>query len=111
MTEALKSIGSNLDLKEYWYPHFQNYQRSGLNKTGYVREHKLSKNRFMYWSRKFELAQSSSHQSTGNDFTAVKTKSEPNERLNSILCSIRLGDYQLLIHDMAALPSIIQLLR
>lgn len=111
MAETLKSIESNLEIKDYWYEHFQNYQKSGLNKSAYVREHKVSRNRFMYWSRKFELTPCTPNQYTRDGFVAVKMKSEPSGRLNPVLCSLWLGDYQLLIHDIAALASIMQLLR
>jgi hypothetical protein len=111
MSEIQKSIKSNFKLKDYWYQHFQNYQRSNLSKSAYVREHKISKNRFMYWSRKFELASPSSNQDVSDGFVAVKMKSESSKKLNPILCTMQLGDHQILIHDITALSSIIQLLR
>jgi hypothetical protein len=49
-------------------------------------------------------------------FVSVKIKPEPNEGFNKglytpVLCSLWLGDHHFLIHDMSALPSIMQLLR
>jgi hypothetical protein len=108
---SIEPIESNLGLKEYWYQHFQSYQKSGLSKSTYAKVQKISKGRFMYWSRKFELASCSSSENTNDSFVAVKIGSEPNNRMNCPPCSMWLGEYQLLIHDMNVLPIIMQITR
>ena len=39
--------------RRFWKRHIEGWRTSGLTRAGYCRQHNLSYDRFIYWSRKF----------------------------------------------------------
>ena len=98
----------------YWYKQFQKFQKSGLSKTAYSKQHSLVKHKFMYWSRKFEVAltkQVKKGKESHSDFVAVKMKPVLSASPINVLCTLEIGPHsRLLIHDLSALKTIVTLL-
>ena len=87
-----------------WRNHVQDWQRSGLTKRAYAREHNLSYAQLLYWTNKPEF-------SPANRDMLIPVQVAPDPGVERCLVSVELTNgTQLHIHDATVLTDLIPLL-
>jgi len=99
-------------IRDFYQNHFDRYRSLSMSKTRYAKEHNLVLHRFIYWSIKFQRELEGRANPQGNHaFIPVKLTKKPPTNAVQILCTLELGDRKrLLIHDLSALPPLLELL-
>lgn len=91
---------------KYWMHHVKQFQSMNMSKVNYAKQHNLAYHKFTYWYQKFEKQEKASLQmNTG--FAAVKIKTEVVSSPHEALCTLRLGEHKLLIHNEAGLNALL----